>query len=151
MTSEEIHKRIIADIKDGKRKKLRRDNRTQEEFFADFSIEKTTLDDAVLLVKLQNSTYYHPNRYKSMIQDVTGDELEMVVIKLIKSGSALTATLEQLVNYPNLITIEDFIKNKSDGYGFPKEIIELAKWNSEQYLRVRKFANQQRFIYRRRQ
>lgn len=84
------------------------------------------LRSAVLeVIKNNKNQGYPPNRFAQMV-NVADFELPAVCSRLVTSQDALGAMYTTLIDHPRLLTLEDFISEYGQEWGFSEEIVEEA-------------------------
>lgn len=97
-----------------------------------------SLRHAVDLVIEQNKSIKHPPKiFIRELNGLNGGVLVDRCSKFIKSDSAFAAVWEALQNHPKMWTIEDFVIQQGNQWGFPEEIIEKAKQSVEEFNKRR--------------
>ena len=98
-----------------------------------------SLKQAVDLVIQQNkSIKYNPARFIGKLQGLTGMALTDGIAELIKSENAVSSVFDHLKKYKGMWTIEDFVIQQGQDWGFDLESINSAQRNVEIYDHRRK-------------
>ena len=101
-------------------------------------IENTSLGQAVQLVIEQNrSIRYNPQRFRNMTKEGYAENLEKIITNLVLKKELLEELEVAIEGYGNLLTIEDLIAKKKDGFGLSDEVMREAMARSEWFSRLR--------------
>jgi hypothetical protein len=104
----------------------------------DFDFKNMTLHEAVKLVIKQNkSRGCVPTRFITMTQDGNAENLEEIISKLVLKKELLEYLEKGIQKYGNLLSIEDLIANKDDGFNLSKDVIREANARAEWFDRLR--------------
>lgn len=72
-----------------------------------------------------------------MTQQGNAEDLEEIITKLVLKKELLEYLEESIEKYGNLLSIEDLIANKDDGFNLSKEVIREANARAEWFDRLR--------------
>ena len=98
------------------------------------------LRNAVQEVIRQNTSVGYPApRFRQVTLECEAPDLRRVCEGLIESGTAIEAMETAVRNYPNLLTLEDYVLRWGPEWGFNPEMIERARASSEWFDRIAGF------------
>ena len=102
-------------------------------------IENISLSQAVKLVIEQNkSIKYNPKEFRKMTQEGNAENLGKIITNLVLKKELLEELEKAIEKYGNLLTIEDLIATKKDGFGLSDEVIREAEGRSDWFTRLRR-------------